>query len=72
MDIARLLKWPLPYQDRVLGRLAQRHHMKKRTIMRYLAEGDVRLIRAENKKFLKGSQAKKKLRWMRKMKRKTT
>jgi hypothetical protein len=71
MDIARLRKWPRPFQDRVLGRLAQRHHVKKRTILRYLAEEGVRPIRAANKNILKGKQAKKNLRWMREMKRKT-
>jgi|AmaraimetFIIA100_FD_contig_31_48243098_length_658_multi_5_in_0_out_0_2 hypothetical protein len=56
---------------RILGRLAKQYHIKERTIRRYLSEAGVNPIRIANKKFLKGKQAQKNLKFLRKMKRET-
>ena len=67
-DFARLKKWS---PEQVLGRLAKSFHVKKRTIRRYLSEFGVRSIRTDNKNILRGKQAKKTLRLIREMKRKS-
>jgi hypothetical protein len=57
--------------DDALGRLAKRYHVKKRTIRRYLSEGGIRPIRAENKNISRKKQFKKNKRFIKKMKPKT-